>query len=70
MLVFDGELYQKNDDISDSHYILNSYLEHGIDNMFNYLRGTWAMCIVDLRISKVYIVRDKMGEKPCFLAYF
>ena len=67
-LIFDGELYQDNpNQISDAEYILQLYLTHGIGNMFNHMRGTWALCIVDQRTDKVYVARDKMGEKPLYI---
>lgn len=68
VLVFDGELYQETpNQISDAEHILQLYLTHGIDNMFDHMRGTWALCIVDLRTDTVYIARDKMGEKPLYI---
>lgn len=67
-VIFDGELYRENsNNLSDAEYLLQLYLKFGISTMFNYVHGTWACCIVDQRTSKIYLVRDKMGEKPLYI---
>lgn len=67
-VVFDGELYYTTpNNISDAEYILQLYLTFGINSMFRDLHGTWACCIVDQRTSKIYLVRDRMGEKPLYI---
>lgn len=52
---------------SDTEFILRAYEHWGID-MLPRLRGMFAIVIVDLRINKVWLVRDRMGLKPILYA--
>ena len=48
---------------SDTEFILHAYQHWGID-MLSRLRGMFAIAILDLRIKKLWLVRDRMGLKP------
>lgn len=50
---------------SDTEFILKSYLKQGISCLEN-LRGMFAICIVDFHINKVFLCRDRMGQKPLY----
>lgn len=51
---------------SDGEVILHLYEEEGIDCL-RHLRGMFAFALLDQIQRKVYIVRDRMGEKPLYL---
>lgn len=48
---------------SDTEFILRAYEYWGID-MLPRLRGMFAIAILDLRINKLWLIRDRMGLKP------
>jgi asparagine synthase (glutamine-hydrolysing) len=48
---------------SDTEFILHAYQHWGID-MISRLRGMFAIAILDLRIKKLWLIRDRMGLKP------
>ncbi len=48
---------------SDTEFILRAYEHWGID-MLPRLRGMFAIAILDLRINKLWLIRDRMGLKP------
>ena len=73
---YNGEVYGWGDDArelqargasfrtrSDTEFILNAYKEWGT-GMLARLRGMFALAIVDLKAGKVFLARDRMGEKP------
>lgn len=49
---------------SDTEFILRAYEVWGIETLLARLRGMFAFGILDLRQGKVYLARDRMGEKP------
>lgn len=49
---------------SDTEFILRGYQVWGIDGILDRLRGMFAFAILDLRRRKVWLARDRMGEKP------
>src|SRR5688500_10532065 len=49
---------------SDTEFILRGYEAWGIDQLLERLRGMFAFAILDLAKRKVYLARDRMGEKP------
>ena len=51
---------------SDGEVILHLYEEAGIDCLHQ-LRGMFAFALLDKVQGKVFIVRDRMGEKPLYL---
>ena len=79
-LVANGEIYnfvelrahlEKNGHVfstnSDCETILHLYEEYGT-NCVSYLRGMFAFALIDIDRCKVLIVRDRLGEKPLYLA--
>lgn len=52
---------------SDCETIIHLYEEHGRDCV-QHLRGMFAFALLDLRNRRALIVRDRLGEKPLFLA--
>lgn len=57
-----GYHFQSN---SDTEFILHGYEEWG-DGILEHLRGMFAFAIVDLRKNRLFIARDRLGEKPLF----
>ena len=49
---------------SDTEFILRGYEAWGIEALLSRLRGMFAFAILDSRKAKVYLARDRMGEKP------
>jgi len=54
---------------ADTEFILHGYQAWGIDGLLARLRGMFAFAIVDLRQHKVWLARDRMGEKPLLYAH-
>ncbi|MCH4293892.1 asparagine synthase (glutamine-hydrolyzing) [Shewanella sp. 3B26] len=50
---------------SDTEVILNLYLTYGID-FVSRLNGMFAIAIYDARIDELFIIRDRVGEKPLY----
>lgn len=55
---------------SDTEFILHAYQAWGIEETLSKLRGMFAFCILDWRKKKVFLVRDRFGEKPLIYSYF
>jgi asparagine synthase (glutamine-hydrolysing) len=79
VLIMNGEIYnyielseqlKKNGHIfstqSDAEVILHLYEEYGEDCLLH-LRGMFAFVLLDKNNLKVFIARDRMGEKPLYL---
>ena len=49
---------------SDTEFILRGYEAWGIEKLLARLRGMFAFGILDLARGKVFLARDRMGEKP------
>lgn len=77
-IVYDGEIYNmcrlreelraegevlRTD--SDTEAVLAGYMRHGID-FIKRLNGVFAFAIWDEGRQKLYLVRDRVGAKPCF----
>lgn len=80
-IVFNGEIYNyielskllsdkgyKFQSKSDTEVILSSYAEWG-EQCVNYLEGMFAFAIYDSINKKLFIARDRAGEKPIFYQY-
>jgi len=80
-IVYNGEIYNflelKQDLIkkghrfntkSDTEVIIHLYQEYGTDCL-NYLRGMFALCIWDVRLNRLFLARDRVGQKPLFYFY-
>ncbi len=48
---------------SDCEIILPLYLKYGMD-FVHHIQGMFAIAIYDQRIGKLFLVRDRLGEKP------
>lgn len=81
-LCYNGEVYGWHDDAealkrqgvvfksrSDTEFILRGYEAWGIDGLLPKLRGMFAFALLDRRVGKLYLVRDRMGEKPLIYAH-
>jgi asparagine synthase (glutamine-hydrolysing) len=79
-IVFNGEVYNYRElrdecraaglefhSTSDTEVIVNLYLLHG-ESSFAMLNGIFAFCLVDIRSSDSYLVRDRAGIKPLYYA--
>ena len=77
-LVFNGEIYNYRElreqlqargyrfqTKSDTESILHSYEEYG-DNCVDHLRGMFAFALWDANKRKLFIARDRVGEKPLY----
>lgn len=79
ILSFNGEIYNANDyreellndgvkfkSTTDTEIVLYLYLKYGIDKMSKMLNGMFGISICDLRIRKLFLLRDRMGIKPLY----
>lgn len=79
VIVFNGEIYnfkelrnslvylgQHFNTLSDTEVIIKGYQQWGIDELLNKLEGMFAFTIWDEKLNKLFIARDKFGEKPLF----
>jgi asparagine synthase (glutamine-hydrolysing) len=77
-LVFNGEIYnykeiKKDLEVlgykfyteSDTEVLVNAYLHYG-KKCIEYFEGMWAFAIWDDKIKKLFLSRDRFGEKPLF----
>lgn len=49
---------------SDTEFILRAYEAWGFPALLEHLRGMFALAILDRRLGKVFLARDRMGLKP------
>lgn len=62
-LVADGCVFKST---TDTEVVLYLYLKYGFRGMVEKLNGMFAIVVVDLRESKLYITRDRFGIKPMY----
>jgi asparagine synthase (glutamine-hydrolysing) len=76
-LCYNGEVYGWEDEAaalaaqgavfrtrSDTEFILRAYEAWGFPALLDHLRGMFALAILDRRLGKVFLARDRMGLKP------
>lgn len=51
---------------SDSEVLLQLYSHYGLQRALEMVDGAFALCIVDLEKQKIYLSRDRFGEKPLY----
>lgn len=51
---------------SDSEVLLQLYLHYGLQQALEMVDGAFALCIVDLEKQKIFLSRDRFGEKPIY----
>jgi asparagine synthase (glutamine-hydrolysing) len=79
VIVFNGEIYNFQEiraqmekegvafvTTSDTEVLLNGYLHYGIDKLLSLVDGMFAFAIYDRRLQKVFLARDRFGEKPLY----
>ena len=79
MLTMNGEIYNAFDlkpalaaggypfkSNTDTEVVLALYLKYGFDEMLKQLNGMFAIVIVDFRLCKLFIARDRFGIKPLY----
>lgn len=79
MLTLNGEIYNAFDlkpglvadgckfkSTTDTEVVLYLYLKYGFQGMVEKLNGMFAIVVIDLRESKLYITRDRFGIKPMY----
>jgi len=62
LLISKGHIFTTN---SDTEVLVHLYEEYG-EEMFNYVKGMFAVCIYDIDKKIVLICRDRFGEKPLY----
>ncbi len=80
-IVYNGEIYGWEEEAillreqghyfksrSDTEFILHAYEEWG-DAALEHLRGMFAFCIFDLKKHRLFLARDRLGEKPLFYSF-
>jgi asparagine synthase (glutamine-hydrolysing) len=76
ILICNGEIYNykhlyklmniKATTTSDCEVIIHLYEKYGIDYMLKCLDGVYAFILIDNDLNKIFIGRDKFGERPLF----
>lgn len=79
VIVYNGEIYNHKEirgalektgylfkTTSDTEVIIKAYQEYGLDGMLSKLEGMFVFAIYDKEKEKVYIGRDRFGEKPLY----
>ena len=58
-----GHIFQSN---SDTEILLYLYQEQGLEKLLELINGMFALCILDLTLGKLFLVRDHAGIKPLY----
>ena len=83
IIAFNGEIYNhleirneinkfktiKWQSTSDTETLIESFEFYGIDKTLEKLSGMFAISLIDKKNSKLYLIRDRMGEKPIYYGY-
>jgi asparagine synthase (glutamine-hydrolysing) len=84
VITYNGEVYNHNkirfdiDSIqkinwkstSDTETILEAVELWGVKNSLEKLSGMFALCLYDKKLNKVFLARDKNGEKPLYYGFY
>jgi asparagine synthase (glutamine-hydrolysing) len=76
LIIFNGEIYNhldlrkklNNIDFkghSDTETIVNYIAKYGIESV-NELNGIFGFCLLDIKLKKLYLIRDRYGIKPIY----
>mgnify|MGYP006081506669 CR=1 FL=1 len=79
IISFNGEIYNHMDlrkkisdkydnwkSLSDTETLVNCFDILGIEKTLELTEGMFAICIYDLHKNKIYLIRDRFGEKPLY----
>jgi len=79
VIVYNGEVYNYQDikneletsgvlfkTQTDTEVVLQAYLKYGMEGCLDKLEGMYAFAIYDKQSNKLYIARDRFGEKPLY----
>ena len=79
IICFNGEIYNADDyrdelsklgikfeSSSDTEVLLYLYLKFGLYDMLQRIDGMFAICIIDKRYDEIFLIRDRIGEKPLY----
>lgn len=81
IISFNGEIYnhkeirkkieERNQNIkwigsSDTETICAAIENWGVDQFINHLNGMFAICVWDTKEKNLYLIRDRLGEKPIY----
>lgn len=79
-IAFNGEIYNTSDlrplledkgykfrSNSDTEVILYLYESFGIDKTVELLDGMFAICLVNMKEQRMFLVKDRIGEKPLYV---
>jgi len=58
-----GHIFESN---TDTEVLAHGYEEWGIDELLSRINGMFGFCIYDKKTRKVYLARDRIGEKPLY----
>ena len=80
-IVFNGEIYNFKElrkeleqkgcafkSGTDTEVLLNSYIVYGLEKTLSLINGMYGFAILDLRINELFVVRDRFGIKPLYIA--
>lgn len=54
---------------SDTEVLLESFDKLGIENTLNFVKGMFAIALYDRQDKKLYLTRDRVGEKPLYYGF-
>ena len=80
VIIYNGEIYNLNalkktipkavncslNSNSDTEVLLNSLIHNGIENTCKFIDGMFSFAFFKINEEKLYIARDKFGEKPLY----
>lgn len=84
VVVYNGEIYNHKElriridnhkkiiwkSSSDTESMINYIEIFGFDDFFKKARGMFAFALFDKKENKIFLVRDRFGEKPLYYGYF